>query len=463
MVHLFEWKWGDIARECETFLAPNGYAGVQVSPPNENIVAPGRPWWERYQPVSYKLNTRSGNEGAFSDMTRRCNAVGVRIYVDAVINHMSGMSGSGTGGSSADNGGMQWPGVPFGPNDFNPRCNINNYNDRYQVRNCWLVGLADLNQGTGWVRDKIVDFMNHLIDLGVAGFRVDAVKHMWPGDLEVIFGRLKNLNTNYGFPANARPFLTQEVIDLGGEAITKYEYTHLGTVTEFRFSAEIGKAFHGRNSLRFLRNFGAEWGFLESHLGLTFVDNHDNQRGHGAGGADILTYKEPKQYKMATAFHLAWGFGVQRIMSSFAFNDGDQGPPADGNGNLNSPTINSDGSCGGGWVCEHRWRQIYQMVHFSNTVHGQGVNNWWDNGNNQIAFSRGNRGFIVFNGENSGLNQNLATGLPSGNYCDIASGSKNGGSCTGKTINVGGDGRANFDLPGNADDGFIAIHVDAKL
>lgn len=31
MVHLFEWKWNDIALECERFLAPMGYAGVQVS------------------------------------------------------------------------------------------------------------------------------------------------------------------------------------------------------------------------------------------------------------------------------------------------------------------------------------------------------------------------------------------------------------------------------------------------
>ena len=31
IVHLFEWKWDDIAKECEQFLAPKGYAGVQVS------------------------------------------------------------------------------------------------------------------------------------------------------------------------------------------------------------------------------------------------------------------------------------------------------------------------------------------------------------------------------------------------------------------------------------------------
>lgn len=30
IVHLFEWHWDTIADECETFLAPNNYAGVQV-------------------------------------------------------------------------------------------------------------------------------------------------------------------------------------------------------------------------------------------------------------------------------------------------------------------------------------------------------------------------------------------------------------------------------------------------
>lgn len=78
IVHLFEWRWLDIADECERFLAPKGYGGVQISPPNENVIIAGRPWFERYQPISYKLITRSGNERDFLEMTRRCNAVGVR-------------------------------------------------------------------------------------------------------------------------------------------------------------------------------------------------------------------------------------------------------------------------------------------------------------------------------------------------------------------------------------------------
>lgn len=30
IVHLFEWKWDDVARECEDYLAPNHFAGIQV-------------------------------------------------------------------------------------------------------------------------------------------------------------------------------------------------------------------------------------------------------------------------------------------------------------------------------------------------------------------------------------------------------------------------------------------------
>lgn len=31
IVHMFEWRWKDIARECEEFLSPHGYGGIQVN------------------------------------------------------------------------------------------------------------------------------------------------------------------------------------------------------------------------------------------------------------------------------------------------------------------------------------------------------------------------------------------------------------------------------------------------
>lgn len=78
IVQAFEYTWRDIAAECENFLSHKGYGGVQISPPNENLIIPKRPWYERYQPISYKIITRSGDENDFLDMSTRCNAVGVR-------------------------------------------------------------------------------------------------------------------------------------------------------------------------------------------------------------------------------------------------------------------------------------------------------------------------------------------------------------------------------------------------
>nr|AAO14612.1 alpha-amylase [Blaps mucronata] len=461
IVHLFEWKWNDIADECERFLGPKGFGGVQISPPNEYLVIAdsGRPWWERYQPVSYIINTRSGDEGAFTDMTSRCNAVGVRIYVDAVINHMSGMGGTGTAGSAADRAGKNYPGVPYGSGDFHDSCAINDYQDTNNVRNCELEGLADLDQGSEYVRGKIIEYMNHMVDLGVAGFRVDAAKHMWPADLEVIYGSLKNLNSDYGFSGSERPFIFQEVIDLGGEPITKQEYTGFGAVLEFQFGVSLGNAFQGGNQLKNLQNWGPEWNLLDGLDAVAFVDNHDNQR---TGGSQIITYKNPKPYKMAIAFMLAHPYGTTRVMSSFAFDNNDAGPPQDGNGNIISPSINDDETCGNGWVCEHRWRQIYNMVGFRNAVAGTDIANWWSNDDNQIAFGRGSNGFVAFT--NGGdINQTLQTGLPAGTYCDVISGNLEGGSCTGKTVTVDGDGNANISLGAAEDDGVLAIHINAKV
>ena len=53
---------------------------------------------------------------------------------------------------------------------------IENYGDVNQVRDCKLGLLVDLATGNEYVRQKIADYLNTLIDAGVAGFRIDAAK-----------------------------------------------------------------------------------------------------------------------------------------------------------------------------------------------------------------------------------------------------------------------------------------------
>lgn len=473
-VQLFEWKWTDVAKECETHLGPKGFAAVQISPPNEhNWVASGDgapyPWWMRYQPVSYSLDrSRSGTRAQFIDMVQRCNAAGVAVYADAVINHMSG----GTGGTSS--AGRSWshhsyPNVPYGSNDFHqPVCGINNYNDAWNVQNCELSGLQDLNTGSSYVRGKIADYLVDLANIGVKGFRVDAAKHISPGDLGAI---IDNVNSRV---AN-RPYWFLEVIGAAGEAVQPSQYFGLNgnlvNVTEFAFGPQVYGKFAGGGKLADLRTFGETWGLMPSNRAVVFTDNHDKQRGHGGGG-NYLTYHFGATYDLANVFMLAWPYGYPVLMSSYAFSkdsnyDTSFGPPynsADGStrgpwdGGVSAPACFSQTR--GGWVCEHRFRPIANMVGFRNaTVSAWSVNNWWDNGNNQIAFGRGNKGFVVINKEGSALSRSFQTGLPAGRYCDVIGGDMSGGNCGGDTITVDASGNATFTVePFKA----AAIHVDAR-
>ena len=78
---------------------------------------------------------------------------------------------------------------------------------------------------------------------------------------------------------------------------------------------------------------------------MVFIDNHDNQRGHGGGG-NLLTHEDPWNYKIGSSFMLAHDYGFKRVMSSYYFHgDTDAGPP--------SSSPHSD--CGGAWACEHRY------------------------------------------------------------------------------------------------------------
>eukprot|EP00122_Pirum_gemmata_P011056 Pgem_evm1s10235 len=47
-------------------------------------------WYFFYQPVSYSLNGRMGSRDDLRTLIKTCRSMGVRVYADAVINHMTG-------------------------------------------------------------------------------------------------------------------------------------------------------------------------------------------------------------------------------------------------------------------------------------------------------------------------------------------------------------------------------------
>lgn len=389
---LFEWNFASVARECTTTLGPAGYGYVQVSPPAEHIQGPQ--WWTSYQPVSYKIAGRLGDRTAFRNMVNTCHAAGVKVVVDTVINHMSAGAGNGTGTGGSRYGKYDYPGL-YSSYDFDDcTSQITDYRNRWNVQNCELVGLADLDTGEEYVRRTIAGYMNDLLSLGVDGFRIDAAKHMPAADLANIKSRLTNPSA----------YWKQEVIYGAGEAVQPGEYTGTGDVQEFRYAYDLKRVFNNEN-LAYLKNYGEGWGYLKSSSAGVFVDNHDTER-----NGSTLSYKDNATYTLANVFMLAWPYGAPDINSGYEFSDHDAGPP--GGGQVNACWQN-------GWKCQHNWPEIKAMVGFRNATRGQAVTDWWDNGGDAIAFGRGSKGFVAVNHESGPLTRTYQTSLPAGTYCNV--------------------------------------------
>ena len=396
-VQMFEWRWNDLARECEEHLGPAGYAAVQTSPPQEHI--PGPQWWTRYQPVSYLVESRSGTREEFADMVARCKAAGVAVYADAIINHMADV-GTGTGVAGSEYTEFNYP-VPYGYDDFH-RCgrnennSIRNYQDTWEVQNCQLGGLADLDTSRPSVQARLGAYLNDLLSLGVAGFRLDAVKHMAAEDVAGILAQVEG-----------QPFIVQEVIDRGGEPIRSKDYVGTGLVTEFRYPSALIDAFLHGNVASLDEIGGDEW--LASDEAVVFIDNHDSQRSHL--GDNILNYKNATAYDLATVFMLAHPYGYPMLMSSYAFDEDDDPVPT------TSPHDDESG-CGKDWVCEHRRPLATTMVAVRRALAGTPVRNWQTDGE-LVSFSRGRRGHVILNAGDAALEIRVATSLDDGSYTSL--------------------------------------------
>lgn len=463
-VHLFEWKWPDIARECETVLGPAGYEAVQVSPPQEHLVQQGAPWWQRYQPVSYSLGrSRSGTAAEFGAMVSRCKAAGVDIYVDAVINHMT--AGAGTGSNGTVYTKYNYPGL-YAQADFHPQCGVNDYTSAANVQDCELLGLADLNTAAATVQQKVADYLVALARLGVAGFRIDAAKHVQPVELDAILDRV---NQTLAAESRPHPYWFAEVIDNGGEAVRREHYYGLAystggaaDITEFRYKG-VGDKFLGGGTQRLvdLKTFSTvTWNLMPSDKAVVFLENHDTQRLGGIG------YRDGVAFRLANVWMLAHPYGYPSVMSSYAFDrtsafGRDAGPPsADDATNDAACAATLEAATLGTWVCEHRDPIILRMVSFRRAVAGTDLSRWWDNGANVIAFSRGDKGFVAISREPAVFTATVPSGLSAGTYCDVLTGGKVGGACVGTRVDVDAAGVVQLRIVENS---ALVIHTGTKL
>ena len=443
IVTAFQQTWKSIAQECEQTYDPEGVKYVQVSPPNDHVK--GKQWWTSYQPVSYELNSKLGTEAEFKNMITACKAKGVGIIADAVINHMTGADNKdkvGVGGSKYDAAAQTFETAGYTKEDFHQDAkNIEHYNNAEEVWNRRLVGLLDLDTSNPHVRETLGKYFAHLLELGVAGFRIDAVKHISPTDMAAI----KAEAAKQAGTTPDKIWWMQETIGDPSEAKEIQPDQHLkeGDVNEFQYSYRLKSDFYG--SISNLKNITND--LVTSDKASIFVTNWDTPR---ENYVRTLTYKDGPRYELANAFMLGYPYGNPNIYSGYRFENGhkDDGAP----GATDTSVRDVDCSPTTGWQCTQRWTSIRGMVGFFNAVNGAKVTNWQESDNNNIAFSREGKGFLAINNTPNAKKVFYKTDLPDGDYCNVYE----AGNCS-KTVKVT-DGKVAATI---ASYSAIALHVDA--
>jgi len=447
VANLFEWNWKSVGAECKNVLGPAGYAAVQVAPPQDSLSRTAtdstpvlHPWWEVYQPVDYNLTSRMGDETQFKQMVQACRNAGVKVIVDAVINHMTGQGSVSYGGvhyTKYDYPGLYTADNFHGPTGACPTAdgNIDDFNNYTQVFKCELVSLSDLRTETPYVQQTLANYLNKLLSYGVSGFRVDAAKHIGQDDLTAIFSRLHRTVDG------ERPYLALEVGTGSPGRISPQAFTGVGTVLGFDFASQLESAFKSYTNppggnIGSLKGLGEGSGLLPSNRSLAFVENHDTER-----NGSTLSYKDGAANTLATEFMLAYGYGTPEVYAGFSFATGDDSPPADANGYV------TDTDCSNGWQCTDRIPGVAGLVRFHNVAGNAPVRNWYDDGVDLAAFSRGDRAWIAINDESTPQTHTFQTGLRHGTYCDAIHGTVSHGHCTGPTITVDHHGLATVTVP----------------
>ena len=445
----FQQSWKTIGDECTKTYGPEGVKYVQVSPPQESIQ--GTQWWTVYQPVSYKLDSRFGTEDEFKTMISQCNAAGVQIVADMVLNHTTGHDVSwvddqyGVAGTEYNGSYGRYPGIgiyqyeesgnnhqyglPSG--DFhtcksNVSDNISDYTNADEVWNCRLSTMWDINTGSDRVQNIQAEYLAHLWEDGVRGFRIDSAKHMDPNDIASIkrkFMTKAGITDEQSFP------WSQEVIYHNGESekFAPERYEKNGQVTEFSYAYSLLKDFNG--SITNLKNITSDL-LDDADNATVFVSNWDTAR-----GSETLKPVSGARYELANAFMLGYDYGHPKILSDYAFNESTQyDDGVKDSTDTTVPKISMDDVCStqkdptqmeyGDWNCQQRWTSIRGMIKFHNAVNGTSVSNWQESGSNDIAFERvdangKSKGLLALNNTLQEHDVDYTTSLPDGEYCNV--------------------------------------------
>lgn len=389
ILHAWSWSFNTIKNNMQT-IAEAGYTSIQTSPINKCVVGNGgnlafdNQWYYHYQPTNYTIgNYQLGTKAEFEAMCAEADRYGVRIIVDAVVNHMT---------SSWDQIESPWNNLDY----FHTNEHVGDWNNRWEVTQKSLLGLWDLNTQNSTVANGIKDFLVECVNSGASGFRYDAAKHIeLPGEYGSNFWTIA-LN-------NGAEFQYGEILQDG---ISKEnEYANIMSVTASNYGKKLRDNINSKNlSTSVVSNWDIN---VAGNKMVTWVESHDNYANNpNDWGASV--WMNDYHIKMLWAVIGARKDGTPLFFSR---------PKNGGNGNR-FPGDSQIGDVGSDLYFDN---EVVWVNHFRNQMVGESeyLRNY--NGSACLMIERGNKGVVIINtGDAQQLNS--PTQLADGTYMDQVSG-----------------------------------------
>lgn len=269
ILQCFNWSFDNIKKNMKT-IAEQGFTAVQTSPiqvakeSTAGKTAKGS-WWVLYQPVDFAIETNAhgtsalGTTSQFKAMCDEAHKYGVKVVVDAVLNHMGNKSKNDLSPCIPDeirNNSSLWHDIS--KNSW--------YASRYDITQYCMDGIPDLNTSNKTVQNYAIKFLKECVDNGADGFRFDGAKHIETPD-DSGFGSefwptVLNATTSYAKSTRSiTPFYYGEVLDKttgnddqsNGQSIVN-SYTSLMSITLSSVSNSIRNAVNSNNAKGAIRS-----------------------------------------------------------------------------------------------------------------------------------------------------------------------------------------------------------------
>lgn len=408
------WNWSfENMRKNMSKIAEQGFSAVQTSPiqgSKETTKASwstmSNSWWVYYQPINFNIETNTynalGTSAEFKAMCDEAEKYGIKVIVDAVLNHTANNNGNNSISTL----------VPADlRNDTSCWHDITRdswYESRWDITQFCMGGIPDLNTGNTKVQQYAISFLKECIDAGADGFRFDGAKHIEvPTDYDYASDFWPNVlgaTTSYAQSTKGfTPYYYGEILDgpsgysdKANAQTTLNSYMSYMSVTQSSVSDSIRNSVAGGNASGASRSdfYFDDGALAKGSKTVLWNESHDTYIHGGSGSISVSNMN--KTWAIVGARNEASGLYMAR------------------------PSSNSDmlGTAGiTGWAN----KEVKAVNQFKNKFIGQ--SEYISSSGSIVINERGNSGAVLVNVGGNSTNVSVkANKLANGTYKDAITG-----------------------------------------